>query len=369
MNKVMYEYIRQSKWYLKENLPKSPTTASLPPLPVDSKTGKAIPILQPQTSTQIGQPINGNSITIKSAWRIMITEDDPTKPWRIKDDISRYYTVKADYREATSDSVLKDQLVGLVGLHIVVKTPQFTEGIWSSFEHVDNLSTNSGKVKRASFRSINNDTVYDEGFSYVPDTFDNRIGKEESLRRPVEISRVYKIPETPVEKSDNFKYGLSTVGLNKTYQELLQGTVWENYELVITQWSTNPGTSFPSPFLYPRSPSPDSESLPAVKMAYARAQENAKNAYPKLAGLPIPQVGALNSVMETYFQNPKPDTSGTHQPIENTSCMGCHYGASDIDYSWGLKLRTYPQPYNQGRTNPVNDSLLRSYIHKIKPSK
>jgi hypothetical protein len=367
MNEVMYEYIRHNKWFLKENLPKAPTQASLPPLPVDSKTKKILPILQPQTNTVITQPINGNSITIKSAWRIMILKTDTTNnKSRIKDDTTRYFTVRADFRDAVTSKPIKNQLVGLVGLHVVVKTPQFTQGIWSSFEHVDNVKVPRNSKLRPSFNN-GKGNPNPQGFSYIPDTFDHGQGKVEHLRKPVEVSRVYKIPDTPIDSTSNphFKHGLSTVGLNKTYQGLLKGTVWENYQLVITQWPTDPTTFYPKPFLYPRSPNPDSKSLPAVKQAYARAEETVENSYPKWSGLPIPQVGALNTVMETYFQNPNPDTSGNRQPMENTSCMGCHYGASDTDYSWGLKLRTFPQPYNQGRLHPTNDSLLRNYIIKL----
>jgi len=86
--------------------------------------------------------------------------------------------------------------------------------------------------------------------------------------------------------------------------------------------------------------------------AYDRAIENAKNAYPRLSGLPIPQVGVLNTTMETYFQNPQ-----AGQTVEFSSCMGCHYGASDMDYAWSLKLRTWPQPFNQGRVNPEDTKL------------
>ncbi len=360
MNEVMYEFIRQNKWYLKENLPKSPTQATLPPLPVDPATGKIISEQQAQTNTIVKQPVNGNSIEIKSAWRIMITEEDNTKPWRKKDDLSRYFIAKANIRDAVTGEIKKNQLVGLVGLHIVVKTPQFAQGIWSSFEHNDNVKTQKGSKIRPSFHNDGN-KVYKQGFSYQPDALSVKKAQKEELRIPVEVSRVYKIPDTPTGKTTNFPDGLSTVGLNKTYQKLLEGTVWKNYQLVITQWPTDPARFYAKPFLYPRGPKPNSKSLPAIKEVYKRALENAKRAYPKWSGLPIPQVGALNTVMETYFQNPNPDSLGIRQPLENTSCMGCHYGASDMSYSWALKLRTYPQQFNQGRKDKANDSLLRNY--------
>lgn len=374
LNKVMYEFIRENKWYLKENLPKSPTPATLPPL-VDPATQKPITISQPQTNTVIKQTVNGNSIEIKSAWRIMILEKDikPGQTWKKADDLSRYFVSKANITDAVTGEVKKDVLVGLVGLHVVVKTPQFVQGLWSSFEHVDNIKTPKGSGIRPSFHD-ETDTVYEEGFSYNP----GRTIQKEENRVPVEVSRTYKIPETPVGTGIHLPDGLSTVALNTAFQRLLKGTVWANYQLVITQWPTDPTTFYPSPDLYPRNSYPYPESgpdsikakelnaraLPAVKEAYARAVENAKNAYPRWSGLPLPQVGALNTTMETYFQNPKP-YKGVRQAMENTSCMGCHYGASDTDYSWGLKLRTYPQPFNQGRISE-NDSTLIDYIKSKK---
>ena len=379
LNKVMYEFIRENKWYLKENLPKSPTPATLPPL-VDPATQKPITISQPQTNTVIKQTVNGNSIEIKSAWRIMILQDSikPHQTWKIADDLSRYFISKANITDAVTGKVKKNVLVGLVGLHVVVKTPQFVQGLWSSFEHVDNVKIpKESGIRRASFHdSI--PAVYEEGFSYNPG---RKIVKEE-LRKPVGVSRTYKIPETPVGTGIHLPDGLSTVALNTAFQRLLTGTVWENYQLVITQWPTDPTTFYPQPDLKPRTPYPypengkdsikarelNSRALPAVKEAYARSVQNQRNAYPRWSGLPLPQIGALNTTMETYFQNPNPSKGKARQPMENTSCMGCHYGASDTDYSWGLKKRTFPQPFNQGRIS-LNDSTLIDYIKSKKVSK
>lgn len=360
LNEVMYEFIRQNKWYLKENLPKSPSQASLPPLPASN--GKITNLQQPQTNTTIEQPINGNSIEIKTSWRLMITpEDTAGYSWRKVDDLSRYFVSTANVSNAVTGEVMKNCLVGLVGVHVVVKTPQFTQGIWSSFEHVDNLQAPKGI--RPSFHDTSS-TFYPQGFSYQPNAITASQGAmQEEDRVPVGVSRIYKIPTTPVGTSPTLPDGLSTVGLNKAYQKLFKGTVWQYYELVITQWPTDPSSFYAKPFLYPRGPKPDTNQPNAIQAAYQRAEQSASSAYPLFAGLPIPQTGSLNSTMETYFQNPNPQKKGqtvTFQPLENTSCMGCHYGASDTDFSWGLKLRTYPQAYNQGRVNEEDSEELKN---------
>ncbi len=353
MNEVLYEFIRENKWYLKENLPKAPTQASLPPLPVNG-SGQINPMQQPQTNTTVVQPVNGNSITLKSAWRLMVLPADTVgKPYKQVDDLSRYFVSKATVQDPVTgkDSV---RYVGLVGLHVVVKTPQFTQGIWSSFEHVDNVKAPAGT--RPSFNS--GDTFEPTGYSYIPDPMSNGAKiVAEAARVPVEVSRIYKIPTTPVGTAENLQHGLSTVGLNKAFQELLSGTVWENYQLVITQWPTDPTTFYAKPFLAPRGEEPDANQPFAVRDAFTRASMNETNAYPRWSGLPIPQYGCLNTTMETYNQNPPVQT------LESTSCMGCHYSASDMDYVWGLKLRTWPQNpqygFDQGRINPADTDSLK----------
>lgn len=339
VNEVMYNYIRHNEWYLKKNIPKMPTQARLPPL-------NGVPISQPQTHTLITETEpKGNSIEIKSAWRVMITEDDldPSKPWRKADDLSRYYVIDAQIEDVASGE-MKLAKMGLVGLHLVQKTPQFTEGIWASFEHIDNIEAPANSGLRPSFNS--GGVVVPNGYSYEPSS---TLIKEELNRVPVEVSRIWEIPNTPIAKpmprsSTQFKYGFSTQAMNKTYQELLAGTVWQNYQLVITQWPTDPTSFYPRPNFLPRVNHLPDDAPPGLKNLYARAQQEQLNAYPRWAGLPLPMVGALNTTMETYFQN--------SEVPEQTSCMGCHYGAADTDFSWIVKKRTYPQPYNQGRLNP-----------------
>lgn len=344
VNRVFYEYIRQNQYYLKGNLPKAPSPVAIPPLDVPIDWNQSEPLtllLQPQTNTTVIQPVNGNTITIKTAWRIMIVESDPLKPWRREDDLSRYYTTVANVENAVTGKV-EEKIVGLVGMHVVVRTTQFPEGLWSTFSHVDNLDAPHGG--RASFKA--DKQFYDRGFSYKP--LANEFVTEDA-RIPVEVSRIYKIPDTPVATPENLPYGASTVGLNLSFQALLKGTVWGNYQLDVTQWPTDPDSFYAKPFLFPRGldEKPDASQPPSVQEAYDRAAQAAELAYPRWSGLPIPQVGALNPVLETYFQNPL-----NGQTLEHTSCMGCHYNASDLGYVWVFKLGTWPQPYNQGRVNP-----------------
>lgn len=93
----------------------------------------------PPTTSQISLP-NG-SLELKLAWRVLETCDLPDSPPQCqKEDPSRYLTVEGDvqpYSPAISDQPVKATL-GLVGMHIVQKTPQHSGAVWATFEHVDN---------------------------------------------------------------------------------------------------------------------------------------------------------------------------------------------------------------------------------------
>jgi hypothetical protein len=75
---------------------------------------------------------NNDSTSIKAAWRILTDKDTPA----IR---ARYYVVpKAQVFDVVSGKCTA-QDIALVGLHIVTKTADRPQWIWSSFEHVDNV--------------------------------------------------------------------------------------------------------------------------------------------------------------------------------------------------------------------------------------
>ena len=268
INEIEYKQIRGSKWYDKEKLL------------ADIKAAVDLHKTDGNTPAE-GVQFNDNSIELKGSWRILTDQDD----------ISRYYTVEGWVQN--DDKVYEVKPMGLVGLHVMQKTKNFPQWIWSTFEHVDNLSGDNPSFHNGTDSPSTGDrgyncepTVLDEDASSFPSQSDWR-------RNPVQVARIDPIPTTP-----NVPEGYSTSELNKKYQELLAGTVFANYELVGTQWPTNP--SLNSPY--------DVDFDPADYEG-------------SLAGDPFP--GRLaNVTMETYFQT--------------NSCMKCHYHAAayGVDYSW-----------------------------------
>lgn len=360
LNRVFYEFIRENGYYWKGNFPKSPSPVPIPPLAVPDgwmeqhREDPGAPLtltLQPQTQTIVTQRVHGNSITTKTAWRIMVTE--PARPWEQKDDLSRYYTTRAMVRDPSNPgAAAQEAIVGLVGLHVVVRTTQFPQGLWSTFSHVDNLppigEKNLPDGRRASFNS-DGTVFHSDGYDYQPGDDFPPIDE----RKPVEVSRIWKIPDTPVAlpRDDGLSY--STQSMNDQFQQLLAGTVWQYYQLDITNWPTDPGSFYARPFFQMRGMPDDAgtDMPPALEAIIHRNAAAETRAFPRWAGLPIPQVGALNPVLETYFQNSKTP--------EDTSCIGCHYGASDVGFVWAWRNNVWPQPYNQGRVNPEDTERAR----------
>ena len=271
INQIEYDQVRDNGWYDKETI-----DAAI----ADTVADQVAADISPQQ----GIEFDANALELKGAWRQLTDQDDP----------SRYYVVEALIADENGDYV--PATMGLVGLHIMQKTETFPQWIWSTFEHVDNVSG-----PHPSFNNGTDDPPSEMsgdqplGYNYEPDVLEVPFPPSES-REPVQVTRALPIPSTPV--------GYSTQDLNQKYQALLAGTVWENYELVVTQWPLSP--SLPSPY----DPS-----------------FNPGNYEDSLAGDPFPQTAA-NVTMETYFQT-------------TNSCMQCHYHAAayGVDYSWILYNR------------------------------
>jgi hypothetical protein len=261
-NEIEYSWIREKQWYIKENIP-NPAT-----LPV-------------------------NSLEIKSAWRPMVTKADPNKPWQKVDDLSRYYVVDAVIPDACDPTKTTTVKMGLVGLHIIQKTKRFPEWVWSTFEQVDNVSTDAASGIRPSYNNGTDQPPAPNGYSYMPP--DNPLVCNEAQRVPVQVVRLDAIPTTPAGSAKYLPDGVSTQGMNKTYQNLMKGTVWQYYQLVRTQWPSDP-SSF-----------------------------KVGGTYPQDAGKPFPDEAA-NLTMETYSQ-------------KNNSCMQCHYFAAGTDFSFSLAIQ------------------------------
>jgi hypothetical protein len=201
-------------------------------------------------------PVNGDqskgkevgTIEIKASWRIL----EPAKG----DDSNRYFHRRADIFVAAKNSAtgqsftVKNALVGLVGMHIIHKTPKLNYMVWSTFEHMDNTPDNPQAAQmdqrpnpRWSFYNpiclncpINTppQTRPQDSGRYIWQTkppyaalYSNRAPNQDMIQPDsfgTQVVRVYPI----------YKW---TEELNKLWQEKLRGTVWSNYRLIGSQWA------------------------------------------------------------------------------------------------------------------------------------
>ena len=253
LNQVEFDFIRDRQLYRKSKLP-----------------GAGDPKLR----------FPNHCVAVKAAWKIIKEDELPAAQ-------GRYYLVDAMVLDPVANTC-KMQKMGLIGLHIVQKTPRRPQWVWSSFEHIDNVPESGASPSRERNFSLNN------------------------LSRPQTLEP--STPPPPISKSNppldhpqamqvirSKKIADSTRKTNEAYQQLLRGTVWENYQLVVTQW--------------PKFPQPE--------------EENGAPFPGQFTG-PDPMTNIANTTMETYFQK-----------SASTSCMTCHDAArrQGTDFVWFLRLR------------------------------
>lgn len=212
------------------------------------------------------------AIMVKAAWKIMGPGDDK------KD----FHTTEAIvYTPASTNPEIEEscttETVGLVGLHIGTKTETSPQWIWSTFEHVRNAPTFGSAADEAHYN------YYKSGA---------KMALNEAPARPWDPNIPNQIP-SQVERLTPIFPG--TAELNKEYQDKLRAvnpdSVWQNYELVGTQWPVHP----------------DQKPL----------------------GDPFPLFLA-NSTLETYIQGIVVDDKVELQTNVSSSCMHCHNGATMI---------------------------------------
>ncbi len=211
--------------------------------------------------------------------------------------------------------------VELVGMHIAHKSQSSPQWIWSTFEQIDNLATD--QVANPGL----NPNYFNAG---CPTCLVNvQPTGNPPANTPVQVLRMVPIP--PDKEA-----------LNREAQAALraQNSVWQYYQLIDTQWPTNP-------------------SAPPTPPGDANLPQSINN---KSGGQPTP-VYLTNMTMETYFQVGNQSASNLQEgnPPSNVqafgteSCTGCHSSAGVAqsgtpknpvfgkqlsgDFSWLLEMK------------------------------
>ena len=250
INKQQYSALAHSGWSQGKNLPDQDNPLRLP----------------------------AGSIAVKAAWRLLTTADTPAVR-------ARYYVVEnanvVDVAKtlAARRVVCSKSDVALVGLHIVIRTTHRPQGLWATFEHVDNVPPARAGEPDAS----------DAGapYSYFDASKPElglwpQFGSPATL--PVSLDHPPKIDPEPNQVVRRHPIHRSTMAMNQHYWRLrgVKETIWEHYMLVAIQWPVR---------AHPIDPHNDGRFFPEAR------KEN-----------------LLNTTIETYIQDPP------------SSCMSCHQG-------------------------------------------
>ena len=178
-----------------------------------------------------------------------------------------------------------------MGLHIAAKTPSRPQWTWATYEQADLVPPGRpggpGKF------------ILNDG-SGAPMPEENPLTLVPLAPQPAHPFNVARSARTPVHPN--------TESTNHRYEKLLQGTVWQNYFLVMTQWERVPGNqAIPVP-----------ATLPA----------DASNTFPGVgAGSAF-----ANVTMETFDQD-----------RVQLGCMSCHNKARlSGDFMWSVLDHAYP---------------------------
>jgi hypothetical protein len=248
-NQTEFHQILNQKWYLRSNL-QPPNSVTFP---------------------------NG-SIDVKSAWVDMTKLRNPV----------RFYTRTANVLDPVTGQC-STLTVGLVGLHIVQKTPTRPQWIWTTFEQVDNVPPPPPSGATGAF------------------TFNDGTGTPMPANNLYSLPRVLQAPTPPPFNVTRVKpIHSSTQSTNAAYHAALPGnSVWRFYQLVMTQWP-----------IVPNSPTTDGSP---------------PNTFP---GIPAPNnsTAFANTTLETFDQG-----------SVFFGCMACHNSTMKAtDFLWSLNDHAHP---------------------------
>lgn len=239
---------------------------------------------------------DNGAIDLKAAWILMDGVPNP----------ERFYTRNALVMNLETDKC-EDRLVGLVGLHIVHKTPSRPQWIWSTFEHIDNVPAAGTSGHALSFNAGDGVKMPDTNpFAYPPAA---------QAPDPYNVDRIKPIHSRTEAANARYRQALSSAG-----------SVWQNYELVMTQWPIVPN----NPAIDGRPP----------------------NTFP---GKNTDSTSFANTTLETFEQ---------HKII--TGCMNCHNTVKDsADFLWTLSTRSWPPLVAIVNSQPASPGGLLA--HKVDP--
>jgi hypothetical protein len=242
----------------------------------------------PAGPTQYGPT---GAMEFKAAWKVLGRGDNS----------ARFYKIQAIVYNDDTNAPSPGQnpvTLGLVGLHITHKTASQPNWVWATFEQVDNLTS--------SFYNASSQTPPNVQLAKTPYT--ELAPDGQPLNTPTQVTRLNPINDPSAD------------ALNKIFRGLLGNSVWANYQLVSTQWSSATVSPIPGYLAnttmetYAQEPSPPAD-YPA---AYPGATYNA------------------------FATNADPNYPTNQINLSSSSCLKCHGATTSggIDFTF-----IFPYPF------------------------
>jgi len=172
------------------------------------------------------------AMEIKATWKILAGNDDTSKFYH------RNAVIYVPANQSASGKALYlTETVGLVSMHIIHKTTKFPFWVWTTFEHIDNAPEQAAVSKAGNYYSFynpecksctENTPVTEPKGGYIWQT-------TKPYAKAYAVNGMYG---TQAVRS-NPVYG-PTEAVNKVWQSALSqaGSVFANYRLIGSQWST-----------------------------------------------------------------------------------------------------------------------------------
>ena len=228
------------------------------------------PPSEPQNQAELG------AFELKAAWRILT---------RHPEQYQRYLTTVAWLKRPDTGECTQE-VIGLVGLHIIHKTDTFPDFIWATFEQVDNVPDDQAAKPPYGYSFNNPDCTGNDCTPNQPRIDCNKdTGCKDLFPRnqPVQVTRV--------QQTTSALTSLNTDIQNKISRETGGKSVFQYYKLVNVLWDGSPNGA----------PDPEPGANAKVPLRYGtfESQDSLKVA---------------NTTMETY--------------IQNQSCDFCHMNAT-----------------------------------------
>jgi hypothetical protein len=191
LNRVYYDYVVNNRFY-------------------DSRNQSGKTIFFPWSSNNTA---NEATVKVKAAWKVMGLLGS-----RQPDDLTKFYTTQALVVDPTTGQC-SERLLGLVGLHIVIKTQLLPQWLWATFEQVDNApDQTTGPVPGKQYNF----------FSAQCAGCPLNMPPAKGSNRPTQVVRVIPIDSVAASRNALYQPALRT---------LRPDNVWQHYMLVNAQWS------------------------------------------------------------------------------------------------------------------------------------